>query len=1152
MRRKPLISDIISVLLVLASVVLIVSTTLISRMPGDTEISARRMERRLESRMAVLQSYVLKGSSEKLPQDMVMYRYVNDSLRSWQNQFPISNDDISNKVVFKRLVNPRRNMESPLVYVSDEPSFMNLGPKWYLVRSYDTDTEHIIAGLEIMNTMGGRSFNGVNPRFRLGPSFSVRPLSTSGGSEVCYDGIPQFKILCDALTGGAVSAADDGGIIWMSFMIFILACFISLKSHPGKKVFALYAIAMLISCGMMYVWSFAATDMPIFSPLLFAGGKVLHSLGSVIIINIFILSLASGLYVVRKSHSIPPVVIIFLAVGILLYAHTAIKSIIQNSNIQLEVYDIAGLSWWSVIVYVSFLSMLMSVPMLLKLLDPFLARLFGRDVDVLDARNVVVMTAFVAIYMVSISSVHGFRKEEGMVGVWANRLAVDRDIILEMRLRRVETGIADDMIIASLSSLDNSEAIIRNFVTDNYLQSVNQDYNIDVQVIKDDSPADELNRMSARLKGAVPLKEGSYFMYKESRSGLPAYSAVFLYGGTGGGFNRVMISIEPKFAYGDRGYLRLLGEDHPGRISLPAKYAYARYKGRQLYSFDGNYPYPVRMDDQLFGKAYGTPQTTFKVEGYRHFVNQISDNEVVVISRPLVSWFNYLTSVLLISLIAIMMLFVIARKRHFKEYMRNYFKARLTWVMMVALVLTLLAMASASIYWMYSRNNANINTILSDKANSIQSLIQGGVQQVEQSGASILPLLESAAENTGSDITLYFPDGRLLASTAPEIFDRNILGSRIDQVAFDNIMSRNRRFFVNREIADGKEFYCIYAPVMNSEDECVAILGSPYAGNEIYDFETDTMKNLFSITTLFLVLLLLARMTLLRVLDKMFDPLVDMAEKMAGSDLESLQHISYDRDDEVAVLVNAYNRMVTQLSENSRTLAQAERDKAWSGMARQVAHEIKNPLTPMKLQLQRIIRLKAKGDPEWQNKFDDMSKVILDHIDVLTDTANEFSTFAKLYAEEPAKVNLDVMLHEEISMFDNRDNIKMEYMGFPEAWAMAPKPQLTRVFVNLINNAVQAVENMDEARIMVSLRNSSEDGYYDIVFEDNGPGVSEENISKLFTPNFTTKSAGSGLGLAISRSILERCDATITYSRSFYLGGACFMIRYPKMQAEVK
>ena len=238
--------------------------------------------------------------------------------------------------------------------------------------------------------------------------------------------------------------------------------------------------------------------------------------------------------------------------------------------------------------------------------------------------------------------------------------------------------------------------------------------------------------------------------------------------------------------------------------------------------------------------------------------------------------------------------------------------------------------------------------------------------------------------------------------------------------------------------------------------------------------------------------------------------------------------------------------MVDDLSESTRQLAQAERDKAWSGMARQVAHEIKNPLTPMKLQLQRIIRLKQKNDPGWQDKFDEVAKVLLDHIDILTDTANEFSTFAKLYTEEHTKISLDTVLQEEIAMFDNKENISFDYFGLEGAVVLGPKPQLTRVFVNLINNSVQALGDTPDGKISISLRNSVEDGFYDIVFEDNGPGDAGENVNKLFTPNFTTKNGGSGLGLAISRSILERCGAKITYSKSFTLNGACFTISYPK------
>ena len=281
-----------------------------------------------------------------------------------------------------------------------------------------------------------------------------------------------------------------------------------------------------------------------------------------------------------------------------------------------------------------------------------------------------------------------------------------------------------------------------------------------------------------------------------------------------------------------------------------------------------------------------------------------------------------------------------------------------------------------------------------------------------------------------------------------------------------------------------------------------------------------------------------------------------MGKKMNAADINNLQYIIYKREDEISSLVDAYNRMVKDLSESTVKLAQAERDNAWSQMARQVAHEIKNPLTPIKLQIQRLIRLKEKNNPAWEERFDEVSAVVLEHIDILTETANEFSTFAKLYSEDPVLINLDKTLKDQLLIFDNRENIRIEYIGLEEAFVMAPKPQLIRVFVNLITNAIQAVEIQQkegavqaEGRVFIGLRNSTREGYYDITFEDNGPGVSEENLGKLFTPNFTTKSSGTGLGLAICRNIIQKCEGEIRYQRSFALGGAAFIVTIPKHKA---
>ena len=269
---------------------------------------------------------------------------------------------------------------------------------------------------------------------------------------------------------------------------------------------------------------------------------------------------------------------------------------------------------------------------------------------------------------------------------------------------------------------------------------------------------------------------------------------------------------------------------------------------------------------------------------------------------------------------------------------------------------------------------------------------------------------------------------------------------------------------------------------------------------------------------------------------------------MKVSAADNLEYIEYDRDDEISTLVDSYNKMVSDLSASTKALALAERDKAWSEMARQVAHEIKNPLSPMKMQLQMLIRRKASGKPDWQEKFDEASEMILNHIDILAATADDFSTFAKLYSEAPVDIDLDGLLKEEVMMFEGREGIELTYFGLAGVSVRGPKPQLTRVFVNLINNSVQALveSGVKDGVVRVSLRNSITEGFYDIVFEDNGPGVAEEHVDKLFTPNFTTKNSGSGLGLAISRSVLERCGAAISYSRSFSLGGACFTILFPK------
>ena len=1164
------------------SVVFLFFAVLAVGAPGDTGSAASRLERRLERRMAVLDGYARQALEEdadewldlsELPSDMVVYRYVNDTLKSWNNSFTVANDDITLRIVFPRLTNPMVNMTSPLSFVTEKTSFMNLGQKWYLVKAFYRDEVEVIAGLEVMNSLDLRSSNNVNPRLHLSDEFSLKTLDTSCGSAVSIDGVPQFKIMNYSLKR---STPADSMMVWISLLLFLLALLVFLSAHRNLKCFRIVTLALAAVLLWMYLWGDSVqTSAHIFSPTLYADGAVFYSLGAVLVLNLAILSLVICVYLVRyevyrkllsyknrrKTSVIAVAIGLTVLAAILAYGHLTFSSIVNNSNITLELYKISGLSLFTMVVYLSFITLLVSVMLLLQLLRPCVRRLTHWRFNAFSITGRTIIAVCAGLYFVLASSVLGFRKEQNNAELWAGRLSVERDISLELRLRQVENSIANDAFIATLSVLPNAASAVFNRVVDSYMYSISQDYDISLMLF--DSEAKDpsvLNFFNERIRKGTPIMDGSHFMYTTTVSGLARYTGLFTYISRQYGVNYMLLSVEPKSNRDYRGYSTLLGMSSPGQVVMPAAYSYARYKDGKIISYKGSFAYPTLVSESLRNHI-DSASDYFLEEGYTHFVTRIDDDEFVLVSRPRTPIINFIVAAVVIALASFITLSVAAlTKRRRKEYENSYFRSRISTMLMLSLILTLVVMAVVSVVFVFQRNDANKTEMMSDKITSITALMGDVCRYVtdyrDLEPKDLTAVIENVARTSKSDITLYSPSGKVFRTTASDVYDRMILSDRINQEAYYAIVYDHMRYSIQHDRINGQGYYALYAPLLNDAGDIVAILCTPYI-EENYDFEMEAALHSVTILSVFLILLLITRFMTIAMLDKMFRPLTEMGKRMNSTDVDSLEYIQYDQEDEISTLVKAYNIMVSDLKESTRQLAQAERDKAWSSMARQVAHEIKNPLTPMKLQIQRIIRMKDRQLPGWEDKFDEAAKIVLDHIDILTDTANEFSTFAKLYSEEPTKINLDALIQEEIAMFDNKDNITFSYMGLSDVTVMGPKPQLTRVFVNLLSNSIQAIElkqqeaveagrEPEQGRILVSLRHStSGEGYYDIVFEDNGPGVSSENTSKLFTPNFTTKSSGTGLGLAISRSIIEKCDGEISYSKSFALEGACFTIKYP-------
>ena len=238
--------------------------------------------------------------------------------------------------------------------------------------------------------------------------------------------------------------------------------------------------------------------------------------------------------------------------------------------------------------------------------------------------------------------------------------------------------------------------------------------------------------------------------------------------------------------------------------------------------------------------------------------------------------------------------------------------------------------------------------------------------------------------------------------------------------------------------------------------------------------------------------------------------------------------INYTKADEIGMLISSYNSMLIKLQQSAEQLSKSEREGAWKEMAKQVAHEIKNPLTPMKLSIQHVERL-MKINPELAyNQAQKIIPVLLEQIDALAHIATEFSDFAKLPTPDYGKMELVSFLKNTLPLYQNQYAVDIKLnIDFETAFVQADKDQLLRVLNNLVNNAIQSISEKGKGKILLSVSEDLE--YYVVSVKDNGMGIDESSKEKIFQPNFSTKSYGTGLGLSMCKRIIEQHGGEIWF-----------------------
>jgi len=394
------------------------------------------------------------------------------------------------------------------------------------------------------------------------------------------------------------------------------------------------------------------------------------------------------------------------------------------------------------------------------------------------------------------------------------------------------------------------------------------------------------------------------------------------------------------------------------------------------------------------------------------------------------------------------------------------------------------------------------------------------------------------------EIYFYDLDGNLLKSSKAS-FVKDVSKSKIPPYALKALENSSNKTFVEEFEEGGQEYQSSYTYITDNYFKPLAILNLPYIEDD--GFIKKELKESLSRLAMAYFLMLLIAIALAYFLSKYItSSLNNISEKITDTRLDKRNKkiIVQHPPQEISTLINAYNGMIDELESSAAQLATNEREAAWREMAKQVAHEIKNPLTPMRLTVQSFERKFDAQDPNIDKKLKEYSNSLIQQIDTMSSIASAFSNYAKMPAQQDetlklvkiTKLALDIFNEDYIYFFSEENALTVKF----------DRTQLIRVVTNLIKNSIQAIDQKKTPDPRIEVHVLSENGLALIRVVDNGIGVLEENKEKIFEPKFTTKSSGMGLGLAMVKNIVEAYHGSITM-KSIYGEGAEFTVRFPKV-----
>ncbi|MFW5916216.1 MAG: ATP-binding protein [Bacteroidota bacterium] len=756
-------------------------------------------------------------------------------------------------------------------------------------------------------------------------------------------------------------------------------------------------------------------------------------------------------------------------------------------------------------------------------------------------------------------------KEREKRKILVTNLESERDRVGELLLRRRADRVASDGQIAQwmIHHLDNEKKILE-YLRNKYFDGYFNKYDLQVSVC---SPNDDLSVLQDNRTNQhhcytffdqMLQEEGvtignSRFYYLDNLNGRISYIGLIKYHETDQYQESTLyISLDSKLTSGQLGYPELLltGElIEPGPLQ---NYSYAKYKYDDLIRRSGEYSYPLKLTHQFETDG---EYNFMDYQGYSHLTyNNAEEGSVIVISKPLNEFLDFLAQFSYIFaffyLLTLLFIFIFGLPENISQFSYN-FKNKIKISMVLILILSLIAVGTGTVYYTTRQFQKQQKENISEKMESLiveleDKLGSEDTLTHEYSGY-INNLLTKFSDVFYVDMNLYNLEGELLASSRSQVFEKHLVSRQMNPVAYEKMSHDKLPQFIHNEWIGNMRYHSAYVPFYNNQNQLLAYLNIPYFTRQ-QALQEEIYTIIMVMVNIYVFLIILGTVVAVLISNTITRPLRLIQQKLGRIGLDKTnEKINYESHDEIGELVSEYNRMIDELEANAEKLAQSEREMAWREMAKQIAHEIKNPLTPMKLKVQYLKRAWDDRVENFDERMQRFADSMISQINTLSEIASEFSNFAKMPRARNRKLDVNQQIDAAVHLFEHTENIEIIREDYVEAplYIYADKDQISRVFSNLIKNSIQAIPAHKEGRIRIGV--SRKDGKVLVTIADNGCGVPGELRGKLFRPSFTTKSGGMGMGLAISKKIVEDLGGSITY-KTEKDRGTTFYIEIPEYE----